>query len=143
MFIQRIAKLIKLSVLALTISMLLFGFLCAGMFSGASMNAAMDMGVTSSWYNQQCCSLGVGHNVDSWKNIILIIPNKMRSILDLLALGSALIIGCALVSLRNRQLSSNLGIGRLRIYLREHPNIALFNHLKLALARGVLNPKVF
>lgn len=141
---SRILQITKVPITLITIGILLFGFLCTGMFSKASMDmSAMDMGMMSSEHDQQCCSLGVAHHISSWQNIILVIPDKMRDTLTLLALGLALVLGYAWVSLWNRKPAIDLGVGRLRLYIRQHPDLILFNHLKIAFARGILNPKIY
>lgn len=103
----------------------------------------MDMGMTSSQHDQPCCTLGVAHHIDSWKNIILTVPDKLRDVWALLALGLTLILGYSWISLWNRRPSIDLDVGHLRLYERDNPDLTLFNHLKLAFARGILNPKVY
>lgn len=138
-----VQKIIKFPITLITIGILMFGFLCTGIFSKASMDmSAMDMGVMTS-HDQPCCTLGAGHHIDMWKNIILVNPDKMRDAWTLFMLGLALIFAYSWVSLWNRRPSPDLDIGRLRLYIREHPDLLLFNHLKLAFTRGILNPKIY
>lgn len=138
------SKLTKFSITLITIGILLFGFVCTGMFSKASMDmSAINMGMTSEEHQQQCCSISTSHHIDSWKNIILTVPDKTRDALALLALGLALILGYSWVSLWNHRPPIELDIGRLRLYIRENPDLILFNHLKLAFARGILNSKIY
>lgn len=139
-----IQKIIKLTITLLTIGVLLFGFVCTGMFSKTSMDmSAMDMGVISSEHNQQCCTLGVAHHTSAWKDVVLTLPDKTRDAWMLLMLGLALIFGYSWVSFWNRRPPFELDIGHLRLYERDSPDILLFNHLKLAYARGILNPKIY
>lgn len=140
---SRILKITKLPITLITIGILLFGFLCTGMFSKASMNMPVTGMTVMSGHDKACCTLGVAHHIDSWKNIILTVPDKTRDALALLALGLALVLGYSWISLWNRRPSIDLDVGRLRLYERDNPNIILFNHLKLAFARGILNPKIY
>lgn len=141
---SRILQIIKLPITLITIGILLFGFVCTGMFSKASMDMSqMDMGMISSEHNQPCCTIGVGHHISSWKEVVLTLPDKTRDAWTLLLLGLALIFGYSWVSLWNRRPSLDLDVGHLRLYERDNPDILLFNHLKLAFARGILNPKIY
>ena len=139
-------KKIKFPIILTTLGVLTFGFVCTGMASHASMhNTGMNsFGVIISGANQQeCCNTSISKNIDTWKNITLVVPDKVRDSLMLLALGLALALGGSWLSFRDRHFLPDLDIGRLRLYVQQNPNIPLFNHLKLAFARGILNPKLY
>lgn len=135
----------KFPVLLLAVWALLFGFVCVGMFHEPSMG--MDtmtsnptlMAITA---KESCCGTNVSQHIQSWRNTFLAVPQGVRDALTLLALGLALILGYSWVSLWNRRPSIELDIGWLRLYIRQNPELILFNHLKLAFARGILNPKI-
>lgn len=136
-------KTLRLTIILMTIGILLFGFLCTGMFSKAPMKMSqMDMGVMTS-HDQSCCTLSVARQIDSWKNIVLTLPDKMRDAWTLLMLYLALIFVYSWVSLWNGRPSIDLNVGRLRLYERDNPDLILFNHLKVAFACGILNPKIY
>jgi len=127
----------------ITIGILLFGFVCTGMFSKASMDMSeMDVGMMST-HDQPCCAIGVGHHMSSLRDIVLISPDRTRNVLALLALGLAMILGCGFTRIWNRRPLIDHDVGRLHIYIKSRPEIALFDHLKLAFARGILNPKIY
>lgn len=92
---------------------------------------------------EECCGASILHYFDTWKNITLTVPDKVRDSLMMLALGLALILGGSWLSLRHRHLLPNLNVLRLQLYIRQNPDLLLFNHLKLAFARGILNPKIY
>jgi hypothetical protein len=132
----------KVPATLVVVGVLIFGFLCTGIFHKGPMNmSSMDMGAVSSQQEQQCCNLGSAHQFDSWRSVILVTPDNTRNSLILLALGLALILGYSLSSFWNRKPQFEPDIGRL--YIKENPDLILFNHLRLAFARGILNPKVF
>lgn len=139
-------QVLKIPIILIILGVLTFGFVCAGMASHAPMRSA-DMnstGVIMSGINQQeCCNTSISKNIGSWKNIILTVPDKTRDLFAFLALGLILILGYNWVSLWNRQLSPDLDAGRLSLYIKVNPDLILFNHLKLAFARGILNPKIY
>lgn len=139
----RILQFTKLPVTLITIGILIFGFVCTGMFSKSPMDmSGMDMGVMSSEHDGSCCSLGTAHHINSMREVVLISPDRTKDVLALLALGLALLLGYGLSHIWNRRPPTECDVGRLHFYIKSRPEIALFNHLKLAFARGILNPKI-
>ena len=107
----------------------------------SSMNT--DVGIMSLQHQQPCCNLGISRHMDLWKNIILIAPDKTRDILLSLALGLVLAFGYSWFSFRHHPFTPHPHMMQLRIYKKENPDLFAFYNLKLAFARGILNPKVF
>lgn len=105
--------------------------------------SAMNMEVVSSEHEQTCCSFGVTHHMNSLRDVTLIAPDKTRDTLTLLALGLALLLGYGFVYVWNRRPPIYHDVGHLRLYIKSHPEIVLFDHLKPAFARGILNPKIY
>lgn len=145
MSFSQIQKVIKFPVFLLTVWALLFGFICVGMFHEPSMRMDMTSNptLTAIAGQESCCGTNVSQHIQSWRNTFLAVPQGIRDALTLLALGLILILGYSWASLRNRRPSIDLDIGRLRLYIRQNPELVLFNHLKLAFARGILNPKIY
>lgn len=143
---QKILKL-KIPIILIILGVLTFGFFCTDVASHTSIH---DMGmnstdVTMSGANQQeCCNTSISKNIDLWKNIILTVPDKMRDVLTLLMFGLALIFAYNnWASLWNRCPTIELNVGRWCLYIRQNPDLTPFNHLKFALIRGILNPKIY
>lgn len=146
MFSLYIPKLIRLPVVLLTMWILLFGFVCAGMFHEPSMRMdtmTSNPTLTAIAGEESCCGTNVSQHIQFWRDTFLAVPQGVRDALTLLALGLTLILGYSWVSLWNRRPSIELDIGQLRLYIRQNPELILFNHLKLAFARGILNPKIY
>lgn len=146
MILFPIQKLLTIPVVLITLGVLTFGFVCMGMANHASMHSmGIDSaGMTISAIDQQeCCNTNISKNINSWKNVILTVPDKMRDTLALLALGFISILGYSWVSLWNRDPLVEADTGQLRLYIRQNPDLIFFNHLKLAFARGILNPKIY
>lgn len=144
-------KLAFLTIL-ITIEVLLLGFVCTGMFSKTSMRVsaigtnAIGISTISSEHQKQCCTISVSsvsNHTISWNDIALTQRDKLRDAWTLLLLSLALIFGYSLVSSWNRRPPAELDVSRLRHYIRENPNLILFNPLRLAYARGILNPKIY
>ena len=146
MSFSKIQKVIKFPVSLLTMWALLFGFVCVGMFHEPSME--MDtmtsnptlMAITG---EQSCCDTTMSQHIESWRSTFLAVPQGIRDALTLLALGLALVFAYSWISFRDRYPSPDSDVGRLRLYVQQNPEIAIFNHLKLAFARGILNTKVY
>ena len=146
MSFSKIQKVIKFPVSLLIIWALLFGFVCVGMFHEPSMD--MDtmtpnptlMAITG---EQSCCGTNMSQHIQSWTDTFLAVPQAVRDSLALLALGLTLILAYSWLSHRDRYPSLDPDIGGLRLYVQQNPDIAIFNHLKLAFARGILNTKVY
>ena len=145
MFPLKFQNLIRLLVVLITIGALVLGFFCVGMFikSATHMTMLEDTQLISMASEQECCGASISHHFDTWKNITLAVPDKVRDSLMLLALGLTLILGGSWLSLRHRYLLPNLDILRFKLYIKQNPDLLLFNHLKLAFARGILNPKIY
>ncbi len=105
--------------------------------------SAMDMGMMSSEHGQSCCNLDTANHMNSLRDVALITPDRTRDTLTLLMLGLALLLGYGFAHIWNRRHPLDHDVGRLRLYIKSHPEIVLFDHLKLAFARGILNPKIY
>ena len=136
-------KLLKLPVVLIILGVLTFGFICTGMASHASMHGTdMDSPevVMSGANQQECCNTGISKNIESWKSTLLVAPRAVKDgLLLLLGLATAF----AFMGLRFIHNPDNREQLSYRFYIRDNPDLILFNHLKLAFARGILNPKLY
>ena len=139
-FVQKV----KISLILTVLGIFIFGFVCTGIASHISMHdPAMNyVAVTISGTDQQeCCNTSISKNIESWKSTILVVPRETRDGLLILILG--LMATLAVGLFRFRKPFSNRQFSLYRLYERDNPNLALFDHLKLAFARGILNPKIY
>lgn len=143
MFSSKIYKLIKLPIIFTTLGVLAFGFACTGMLNRQSMHAQADMNVTAVMPvdNQECCNTSISKHIESWKSTFLVLPREIKDGLLLLLIG--LVTALAFVGLRFKHDPDNRERLSYRFYIRDDPELALFNQLKLAFARGILNPKIY
>ncbi len=133
---------IKLPLILTTLGVITFGFACAGMTKHAFMHDAdMSSVAMSSGNNQECCNTSISKHIGSWKDTFLVVPRELRDGLLLLILGLIATLGLGLF--RFRQPLNDHHLLSYRLYERDNPDLALFNHLKLAFARGILNPKIY
>lgn len=139
----KIQNIIKFPLVLLTITALVFGFFCMGMFhkSGVAMENMNVAGITAVEGEQTCCGGSMSQHMQSWTNTFLSIPREARDVLTLFALGLLL----AFVAIRTlfAQKSSNDLTFSYKQYLRHHPNLFAQQPLRLAFARGILNTKVY
>ncbi len=136
-------RIIKPVVIFATLATLVFGFFCVGMFNKTSMAMEnMNMaGITAVQGEQTCCGGSMSQHMQSWTNTFLSIPREGRDLLTLFALGLFLVF-VAVRSIFAQKTSGDLTFSY-KQYLRHHPNLFAFQPLRLAFARGILNPKVF
>lgn len=135
-------KKIKFPIILITLSVLAFGFVCSGMASHASMYGGMNsIAIMQIGSQQTCCNTSISKNIESWKNTLLVVPREMHNGLLILILG--LIATLTLGLSRLRPPFSDYHLQFYRQYERDNSDLALFNHLKLAFARGILNPKIY
>ena len=87
-----------------------------------------------------CCDINTADHVESWKSTLMGIPQAFQDVLVLVAIGFAAVFVLSDLFARHR-LTTTLLFLRYRQYVREHPNIKAFDVLRLALAKGILNPK--
>lgn len=135
---------LKLPVILLTMWALLFGFFCTGMFHKNTMPME-GMGNTSAVVaiagEQHCCGSTMSQHMESWKNTFLAAPQLIRGNLILSLLG--LLLTSVFIRLTTRFALADQQTLNYRFYIRDNPNLALFSHLRLAFARGILNPKIY
>ena len=144
MFSTNFYKLFKFPVILIILSVLTLGFVCAGMIGHASMHApveSMNVAVVKPVDDQPCCNTSISKHIESWKSTLLVVPRDMRDGLTLLILG--LIVAMTVGLIRFRQPFNDRRLLSYRLYARDNPDLALFNQLKLAFARGILNPKIY
>jgi len=138
-----IQRVIKFPAVFLTITALVFGFMCVGMFHETStvmegMAMTSEVSIKS---EQTCCGGTMSEHVQSWTSTFLTTSQNLRNDLALLALGLLLV----LVFARSRSsfASTDQLLISSKLYLRQRPNLFIFNPLRLAFARGILHPKLY
>lgn len=132
---------IKFLIVLVTAGILTLGFACTGTIGHTSTyNAPMNSAMVMSIDNQECCNAGISKHIESWKRALLLPPREVRDALLSLALAlvAAFVSACRRVHFFNDRRQLFYGL-----YTRDNPDLTLFNHLKLAFARGVLNPKIY
>ena len=125
---------------------LVVGFLCisfihivptahAGMTTGHSTHKAAGAPVST------CCDIGAGDHMELWKSTLVGIPQNIQS---LLALFVVVLVAFTFSDFFKRpQRTDVVLVLKFRQYIREHPDMRLFNPLTLAFAQGILHPKTF
>ncbi len=142
MLSPKIKKITKLLIIFSSVSVLVFGFACAGMFHKTAMPIILTDSTSMITQNAQpCCGSSISHHFDSWRNAFIAVPEKVRDSLMLLILGLVLALGFSWFPFQYHK-PDKLTLPS-RLYLKQNPDFTLFNHLKLAFIRGVLNPKIY
>ena len=123
-----------------TILALAFGLFCTGRVHDSSMrqiNADNTSTMISGESIRACCR-GISQHIEPWKNLTLSNFNNIRDILVLLTISLALASFLPQWSNRDKQRYSLF-----KFYIRQHPDLLAYDPLKLAFAKGILNPKVY
>lgn len=142
MFYLNPIKFIKFPIALVTMLVLVFGFFCMGLFHKAPMHMeGMETNMVTMQADPSCCGMGISGHMDSWRQVSQTIPRDFRDVLILLALG--LITLVAVWRPPSVLKFFDIDFIAYRLYLRSNPDLINFNHLKLAFARGILNPKIY
>ena len=142
MFLSNLSKTSKLLLILGISSVLVFGFVCVCMVKHASMRTDLNHMQTNLISSQQeCCNTGISKHIQSWKDTLLVTPREMHDGLLILILG--IITTLAVGLYRSRHYPPDHSLQFYKLYSRDNPDIPLFNHLRFAFSRGILNPKVY
>ena len=106
------------------------------MNSDGTMNDCFLMTQTS------MCTMSLSEHLNLWQSMF-------NTLMPTVSLMSILILALALV-FKKILFNNNVSVHpekfltlRYKLYLKQHPLISLFNHLKEALSNGILNPKIY
>lgn len=121
------------------------GFLCISFIHATPAHADTGSAHTAHAINPSlntCCDMGVNDHMELWKSTLVSIPQVFQDLLVLIVLAVATSFVFA-DFLATPRLDTNILFYRYRQYAREHPDILMYNPLRLAFARGILHPKTF
>ncbi len=125
---------------------LIVGFLCISFIHALPVHAGTGSGHVVHTSHEaslkNCCDAGVNDHMELWKSTLVGIPQGFQDLLVLIVLAVATSFAFA-GFLAIPRLDTNLLSIRFRQYAREHPDILVYSHLRLAFARGILHPKTF
>ncbi len=127
------------------LSSLIVGFLCISFIHATPAHA--DMGThsshkASSAILNSCCDVGVNDHMELWKSTLVGIPQSFQDFLALLFIGVAVAFVFS-DFFAIPKLNLNVFALRYKQYAREHPNVSIYNPLRLAFARGILHSKTY
>lgn len=124
------------------LSSLVVGFLCISFvhanLAHADMGAMHHAGQSATLNG--CCDAGVSDHMELWKSTLVGIPQGFQDVLVLIAFAISTTF-LFFDFFATPRLNPNFLFLRYRQYAREHPNIKVFDALRLAFAKGLLNPK--
>lgn len=91
----------------------------------------------------ETCTMSISQHLSSWQGLFTApAPEKTQALLALLALIG--IIFTAVLALRRHfALQMNHSAHRWRAYVKQSSLLAIFNPLREAFSRGILNPKIY
>jgi len=138
-----IERIIKFPIILAVIGVLIFGFFCVDMFHHPSIsmdgrNMADTILIKS---EQTCCGGTMSQHMQSWTNTFLTTSQDLRNNFTLWALG--LLVALVFTRSRFSFASTDQLLLSSKLYLRQRPNLFIFNPLRLAFAKGILHPKLY
>ena len=136
----------KLSLVFPVILALVLGFFCTGIFTKTPMHMTIiDSNALSTMQGEQsCCGTSMSQHMNLLHNTSLALPDQARNNWGLIILSlifAFTVIGKSLI--KTTLVNENKLLIFYKLYLRQNPDLVLFNQLKLAFARGILNPKIY
>ena len=139
---------IRIVISGVILSSLVVGFFCISFMHTMSGHAGMNMshlapiGGVAPVVASPCCGKETGNHMELWKTTLVGIVETVQFLLVLFTVGLVATIAVAKL-FGTPRLYINLFAARFRQYAREHPSIGLFDPNRLALAGGILNPKLY
>ena len=89
------------------------------------------------------CVMNFSEHIALWQSMITSLPQQVGGILSLLLL---IVLSIIVTNFRyshpHELLIKNIS-SRWRLYIKQHPHIHLFNFLREAFSRGILNTKIY
>ncbi len=142
MALAGIQKLIKFPIVFIVLGVLVFGFACAGFAGHAPMHStSVNAAALNATGQQKCCTTTISKYIGSWKDNLLATPREARDVFTSLALGFMLMF--ALAHFPFRRDADDRELADLHLYAREHPEAALFDHVRLVFSRGILHSRIY
>lgn len=136
---------IRTALSGFVLTSLIAGFLCISFVYSTPAHVGMaSHGIhkSPSATINSCCDAGVSDHMELWKSTLVGIPQNLQNLLALFAVS--LVAGFTFLTLLNvPRTDGNIFAIRYRQYTREHPDISLFDSLRLAYSKGILNPKLY
>ncbi len=90
----------------------------------------------------EICTMTFSEHISHWQNIFTTTAPQNALTLALLILLAVVFIVVATFK-RNLLLLSNYYTTRWRLYIRNNPELSLFDPIKEAFSQGILNPKIY
>lgn len=90
----------------------------------------------------EACAMTFSEHITIWQGMTLSLPQNMAGVMGALLL----LVTLALISIFWRNslyLFSRHLFSRFKLYIKQHPQINLFNYLKEVFSRGILNTKKY
>lgn len=123
------------------LAFVLLGIFGLGHFSGMPINEGGEMDGCIFAGGTMLCKMSVIEHIALWQSMFTAVPQESATVFVLLALFIAVIFTIKNILAPPRLFKHNALAYKL--YLARHPDLPLFNPLKEALSRGIINPKIY
>lgn len=132
--------------------LLIFGisaFLAVGVFGMSHLSNDMEMNDNGTMSGclfdgrAEICPMTITEHLSRWQGMFTAIPQKADLLILLFAIISAVGVLAFSILKQNQLLLLKYFSDRWRLYLKQNPHLSLFDHLREAFSRGILNPKIY
>lgn len=140
----RIKKILKNIISLVILGILIFGFVCTGGHHNTIISESersTNINTLSISSDQPCCLTNISHSFNSWKDVLVSIPEKIGENMILLVLG--IILSIVFNWFLVKPYKPDQFVLELKLYLKKILNFKLFNYLLIVFALGILNPKIY
>lgn len=125
------------------LSFLLIGGFGLSHSSGMEMRDDGTMGGCMFDGRAEICPMTLAEHISNWQSMFSVIPQKSTVLIQLLVLISTLILAASVLGWRSPPSLFSYFSERWRLYIKNNPNLPLFDRLREAFSQGILNPKIY
>jgi len=141
-FIFANKNLAKIVLILTTISFVWLGtFGLLNHMTGMKSDNQMNMGSCLFNGQEEICNMDFSEHISVWQSMVTSLPQNF-GLLDILLLAIVLVVIIPFIHDPLSRLSEKIRF-RYKLYIRQHPQISLFNFIQEIFSQGILNPKLF
>lgn len=138
--LKRVSKIVMILTLAAFISVAFFGITQSTM--GMEKKADDTMGGCLLTGMEEICKMSFTAHLTEWQSIFNTTVTQNAFTIILLLLLAVVVVSTGIFK-RSLLLLFSRQSTHWRLYLKYNPELSLFNPVKVAFARGILNPKIY
>lgn len=88
------------------------------------------------------CTMNFSTHIEIWQNLLTVLPQNIV-LLNMLILAAIFVAVIVFWQKNNLFKFSERVVFRWKLYVKQHPQVYLFNSLREEFSQGILNPKIY